>query len=189
MEKLTIYKNKGETFRCHFNIEGASPKDTTVRLCLEFDNNTNLFFYGSLNEDGGCVIEIPRLKNLEEKRGKLTVEAIADSIYFKVYEADIELRNSVEVTMQQPTVKKAKPATNVELEGILQDPKPTPAKKEQPHIFEKKEEEEPATTPGWRKMPWTPPKYKPAEDKEVAEETSSKKKFRSFNEFVKKQRS
>jgi hypothetical protein len=102
MEKITIYKNKGETIRCNFKIDGAETKDTTVRLCLEFENHPNYFFNGDLQEDGQCVIEIPRLRHLNEKSGKLTVEAIADSVYFKVYEADVEFRDSVEVKMETP---------------------------------------------------------------------------------------
>lgn len=193
MEKLTIYKNKGETFKCHFKIDGAESKDTVVRLCLEFDNNTNMFFYGELKEDGNCTIEIPRLKNLDEKRGKLTVEAIADSIYFKVYEANVELKNSVEVKMEAPIIKKAKAATNIELETILQDPKPEPSKPESDRIFE---EEKPKNDDGkWKQVPWKAPKYKSqaAQEAEEPEEKSesdqpAKSPFRSFHDYIKKQK-
>jgi hypothetical protein len=45
MNNITIHKNKGEVFKCQFKIDGAEIKDTIVRLCLEFDNNKNMFFY------------------------------------------------------------------------------------------------------------------------------------------------
>ena len=96
MEKLTIYKNKGETFKCNFKIEGAEPDDTIIRLCLEFEDNPNYFFYGKLAKNGDCTIEIPRLKHLDEEEGKLTVEAIADSVYFQVYEAEVEAFRQLE---------------------------------------------------------------------------------------------
>lgn len=66
MEKVTIYKNKGETFKCNFKIEGASAKDTVIRLCLEFSDHPNYFFYGELKSNGECVIQIPRLNNLTQ---------------------------------------------------------------------------------------------------------------------------
>lgn len=119
MEKITLYKNKGEIFKCHLNIDGASIKDTSVRLCLEFDNDINLFFKGNLKENGDCVIEIPILKNIDQNKCKLTVEAIADSIFFKVYEVDVELKNSVEVTMEKTEIKKNN-ATKIQLDQISQ---------------------------------------------------------------------
>lgn len=186
MEKLTIYKNKGEIFRCNFKIDGASTKDTSVRLCLEFDNNINLFFYGSLDEDGSCVIEIPKLKNMDDRHGRLAVEAIADSIYFKVYEAEVELKNNVEVTMQN--VKKAKPVTNVELEGIMQEPKKSVKQAEV--IQEKEEPKEESSKDGWEKVKWTPPKYESNGSSTKTEEKTpiNSSKFRSFQEYFKKQK-
>lgn len=118
MDKITIYKNKGEIFRCQFKVDGADIQETEVRLCLEFEKR-NLFFRGSLNKDGECVIEIPQLKEINDKEGKLTVEAIVESVYFKVYESDVELKNSVEVSMAP--MKKQAQKTEVKLEGISQE--------------------------------------------------------------------
>lgn len=155
MEKVTIYKNKGETFRCHFKIDGAEIKDTVIRLCMEFQDHPNLFFYGELKEDGECLIEIPRLKNLDEKTARLTVEAIADSVYFRVYEADVDLRNSVEVSMQTPSIKKSH-ATKVQLEDIAQTervvtpppPEPEPVMEHPDHrVWGADKKEEPVEEP------------------------------------------
>ena len=108
MEKFTILKNKGELFKCSLDIEGAEIKDTSVRLCLEFDDNKNMHFYGKLAEDGVCEIEIPIL-DIDKKTGKLTIEVIADSMFFKLYECEVDLKNSVEVKMthKEATISKA----------------------------------------------------------------------------------
>ena len=108
MEKFTILKNKGELFKCHLDIEGAEIKDTTVRLCLEFDDNKNMHFYGKLEEGGVCEIEVPIL-DIDKKTGKLTIEVIADSMFFKIYECEVDLKNSVEVKMthKEATIAKA----------------------------------------------------------------------------------
>jgi hypothetical protein len=121
-EKMVIHKNKGETFQCHFKVEGAEIKDTIVRLCLEFEDNQNMFFYGKLEKDGACVVDIPKLKNVENTSGKLVVEVIADSIYFKVFESEVELKNSVEVKVTEAGFV-AQEKTKIKLESIASQPK------------------------------------------------------------------
>lgn len=122
MDKLRLFKNKSEVFRCQFKVEGADPEDTKVRLCLEFDDNKNLFFHGELKEDGSCEIPIPALKDIKKKGCKLTIEAIADSTYFKVYEADVELKTSVDVKLSkvESTAAKSTKAKSprIELEQV-----------------------------------------------------------------------
>lgn len=120
MEKIVIHKNKGEVFDCQLKVDGASLKDTTVRLCLEFKDNKNLFFYGKVNENGNCHFDLPKLKDIENEGGKFIIEAIADSVYFRLYEAEFELKNSVEVNLIKNTkaVKEAK----ITLEDIQTKP-------------------------------------------------------------------
>ena len=135
MEKITIHKNKGEVFECQFKIDGTSIDGTEVRLCLEFDNNKNMFFYGTLENNGTCNIDIPILKELANQNGKLFIEAIADSTYFRLYEADVEIKNSVEMAVvKKPTIKE--PKKTIQLEQI------TPRKKKEPVIEETVVEEE-----------------------------------------------
>ena len=114
MEKFTIHKNKPELFKCQLDIDGTSSSKTIVRLCLEFANNHNLFFYGKLAEDGKCEIQIPALPDVTAQEGKLCIEAIADSTYFKVYEADVELKNNVVVNMVKT---ESQPTPSVKLES------------------------------------------------------------------------
>lgn len=115
MEKLLIHKNKPESLKCQFHIEGVdNASDTIVRLCLEFKDNKNLFFNGKLKEDGTCQIDIPILKDLNQKEGKAFIEVVADSVYFKVYEAELEIKNSIEVQLLK---------TETNGEGIKSTPK------------------------------------------------------------------
>jgi len=112
VDKLCLFKNKPEIFNCQFKIEGTDASDAVIRLCLEFGDNNNVFFCGELKDDGNCEIPIPALKHISKNKGKLTIEAIVDSAYFKVYEAEVELKNSVEVKLErvestiQPETKK-----------------------------------------------------------------------------------
>lgn len=148
MEKLVIYKNKGETFQCRFDVDGVDSKEVEVRLCLEFGDNKNLFFYGTISENGQCDIQIPKLSELENKTGKLSVEAIADSTYFKLYECEVSLKNSVEVKMKptgkffeqkESTVKE----TKIQLAGIEKTIKPEPVITPEPIQEEEIVEEKP----------------------------------------------
>lgn len=173
MNNITIHKNKGEIFKCQFKIDGAEIKDTVVRLCLEFDNNKNMFFYGNLSENGECIIEIPELRELKEKEGKLTVEAIADSVYFKLYEANAEFKNSVEVSMaKMPVTQESVPKMEVKLEGLTQEIAKPRRSKERP----KEPIEENKTVTETKNDDWTPLK------KDVTEDG----KLNSFQNYLKK---
>lgn len=179
MNNIIVHKNKGEVFKCQFKIDGAEIKDTIVRLCLEFDNNKNMFFYGDLHENGECVIEIPELRELKEKEGKLTVEAIADSVYFKLYEANVEFKNSVEVSMDSPTTKQSTPKMEVKMEGLTQEVKPKKVIKEQvkPKI---KEQEK---TDDWAPLKKETKTYEKEEVEEAAQEASDNK-LKSFQDYL-----
>jgi hypothetical protein len=132
MEKYTLLKNKPETFNCQFNIDGADPNEAVVRLCLEFEDNKNMFFYGELKEDGNCEINIPSLKDIKQNEGKLVIEVIADSTYFRVHEADVELKNSVEVKMANVNgFAKTKPNVKVEQVSVKPVIKETVKEKEE----------------------------------------------------------
>lgn len=119
---MVIHKNKSEVFKCNLKVDGADIDDTVVRLCLEFEDNKNMFFYGKLNNDGTCSITIPKLQEIDSKEGKLTIEAIADSVYFKLYETEVDLRNSIEVEFVKPEIVKE---ANIELQNVTRmDSKP-----------------------------------------------------------------
>jgi hypothetical protein len=117
MEKIIIYKNKGETFRCQLNVEGAKSEDTIIRLCIEL-SEMNLFFKGNLYENGECVIEIPKLKELKDQSGEIYIEVIADSTYFKVYEAEVSLQNSVDVKFSGLKSDNANTSPSVKLKDV-----------------------------------------------------------------------
>lgn len=101
MSTNVIYKNRGEVFKCQLEVDGASGGDIQVRLCLEFNDNKNMFFYGQLDSENKAVITIPRLTEIEDKQGKLRIEAIVDDTYFKLYECPVELKNSVQMKISE----------------------------------------------------------------------------------------
>lgn len=129
MDKIVIDKTRGETLRCHFKVEGASISDTIIRLCLELNGNKNMFFNGTLEENGDCVIHIPKLQEFEPQNGKLTIEAIVDSVYFKLYEAGVELSQPVSVQVVRPPVaQETTPPKQIKLEGLQVSTPPAPKK-------------------------------------------------------------
>jgi len=181
MDKITIYKNKGETFECQFTIDGASIEDTTIRLCLEFSNNKNMFFYGTLKHDGNCSIDIPVLKELSNGQGKMVIEAIADSTYFRLYEADVEVKNSVEVSVvKKPSVVETK-KTSIKLEQI------TPKQpKSNIKTVEKPEEKSPKDE-GWEPVQVEKKVYQPMNS--ASETPAEPSRLRRFDDFLKKNHS
>jgi len=178
MEKITIYKNKGEQFECQFKVDGADIEATSIRLCLEFNNNKNMFFYGSLKHDGTCTIDIPTLKELSNQDGKMVIEAIADSTYFRLYEAEVEIKNSVEVSViKKPNVAEVK-KTNIQLEQI------TPKKVSKPKTEQKSEVPQ---NDGWEPAQVEKKGYQPMSS--VAESVTETSKLTRFDDFLKKKRS
>lgn len=172
MENYTLLKNKPETFNCQFKIDGAESADAIVRLCLEFDDNRNMFFYGELKEDGNCEINIPSLKDIKQNEGKLTIEVIADSTYFKVHEANVELKNSVEVKMA--TVNGfAKASPKIQVEQVSLKPK---QKKE----FLQEEAKPTDNVVKGKKQPL----QEEIDNPYVAKSKNSSFKLKSFNDFL-----
>jgi len=110
-----------------------------------------MFFKGSISEAGECVINIPPMRELENKKGNLYIEAIAENTYFKVYEAEVELKNSVEVkaVKVESTADRGEPLkeTKITLETVkverkntqpiqetVKEPVPTKEQSKNPYI-------------------------------------------------------
>jgi len=79
---MKFYKDKGETFSCDLEIEGASLSESQARLVLKFDNDRIYLFEGSISDTGVCEVKIPALKEINAKNGKAKLEVIAESTYF-----------------------------------------------------------------------------------------------------------
>jgi len=137
MEKLTLFKNKPETFNCQFSISGADSEEAFVRLCLEFNDNKNMYFNGVLNENGFCSIDIPPINEVDDKKGILYIEAVVDQTYFKVYEAEVDVKNSVEIKLlkTESSVFRSEKSNNdkeVKLEQVTQKAAPKTKRKSKP---------------------------------------------------------
>jgi TusA-related sulfurtransferase len=97
----TLYTDKQELFECSISLEGASVKNSKVRLVVEADN-LNLLFNGTIDSSGKCTVPIRKLKNLleESTKGKIKLEVIADDTYFTPWESDFEVETARKVTVE-----------------------------------------------------------------------------------------
>lgn len=97
----TLYTDKQELFECSISLEGASVKNSKVRLVVEADN-LNLLFKGTIDSSGKCTVPIRKLKNLleESTKGKIRLEVIADDTYFTPWESDFEVETAKKVTVE-----------------------------------------------------------------------------------------
>jgi TusA-related sulfurtransferase len=97
----TLYTDKQELFECSISLEGASVKNSKVRLVVEADN-LNLLFKGTIDSSGKCTVPIRKLKNLleESTKGKIKLEVIADDTYFTPWESDFEVETARKVTVE-----------------------------------------------------------------------------------------
>lgn len=95
-----FYTDKGKTFECQIQVEGADINETTARLVLMFENKRNLIFFGDVNADGTCEIKVPALKELKESKGTAVLEVISESTFFEPWESEFELKTSKKVTVE-----------------------------------------------------------------------------------------
>lgn len=104
MKELTFYRDKKETFKCNIHIDGASPKDTDIRLCIE-SKDLNMFFTGKIDTNGLCIINIPKLKDFPLDETNMYIEVIADSTYNKVFESKVTIKNSVSIKIETEEIE------------------------------------------------------------------------------------
>jgi hypothetical protein len=95
-----FYTDKGKLFECQIQVEGAESDETKARLIMMFENKRNLIFFGDVDSDGTCQIQVPALKDLKEGKGTVVLEVISDSTIFEPWEAKFELKPSKKVTVE-----------------------------------------------------------------------------------------
>jgi hypothetical protein len=139
-----------------------------------------MFFYGEVDSGGNCVINIPPLAELKNKEGKLTVEAIADSMYFKLYESQVEIKNSVEVKMEGVLSRAETPKSSVELQNIYKEERKEKPRKPVP----KQQADESADWEPLVHQRRTKPE-KLVEDTEEVSESMGNSTLRSFSDWKK----
>ena len=112
-----VYLDQPKTFECSIQLEGASISNSKARLIMETKEGLNFIFNGKISDNGKVSIPVTKLKNIikEEQRGKLTLEVIADDVYFSPWSSDFEtaLMKKVQVTVNEEITKPSKPTLSV----------------------------------------------------------------------------
>jgi hypothetical protein len=96
----SFYSDIEKLFQCKIVIEGASIDDAIARLVLDFGNNFCYLFTGKIDKTGKCKIKVPALKHVLKEEGKVTLEVIADSMFFEPWESKFEVKKSKNVTVE-----------------------------------------------------------------------------------------
>lgn len=123
-----FFKDKNENFECNINIEGATLDNAKARLVLE-NEEFNIVFDGTIDENGKCIIPVKKLKILsEDLKGKLKLEVIVENdTYFLPYEDEFIIGFNKKLTVEvltksneiKPIVESAKKVTvKVEKDNI-----------------------------------------------------------------------
>lgn len=127
----TLYSDKPNLFECSIQLEGCSLSQAKARLVIESKNNS-LIFNGEIDNTGSCTIPVKKLKGLVSEEGTMTLEVIADEMYFSPWESEYELTQSKKVTVEvkNPSEKRTinetrKPKMNVS----IKNQQPTKTKK------------------------------------------------------------
>jgi len=97
----TFFRDKKKIFECKVYVEGADIEKTSARLLLKFPkSNLNLLYYGKINENNICSIEIPALKEVKDNEGEAILEVISESTYFEPWKSNIELKQAKTVKVE-----------------------------------------------------------------------------------------
>lgn len=127
----TFYSDTEKLFQCKIEIEGASIDDAVARLVLDFGNNFAYLFTGKIDKSGKCKIKVPALKHVLKDEGKITLEVIADSMFFEPWESKFEVKKSKTVTVKfdsddddEDDVPQIKPKVKVVKEEVEIQEKP-----------------------------------------------------------------
>lgn len=100
---MIVYTDKTKLFECNVKVvneDGPEPQATKARLVLE-SKNWNLVFYGDVDEDGKCSIDISKLNILNEgEEGTIRLEVIADDSFFTPWEDNFTVKKSKSVTVE-----------------------------------------------------------------------------------------
>ena len=96
-----LYTDKNEIFECNVNLEGVDLLKSKARLVLE-SNNYNLLFYGDIDINGKCVVNVPKLKTLlnENDKGTIKLEIIAEDTFFEPWNDNYEIITNRKVTVE-----------------------------------------------------------------------------------------
>lgn len=84
-----LYTDKPNKFNCDIQIEGTSLTKSKVRLVLE-TNDISYMFYGRIENNGVCEVKIPKTKDFlsEGSNGLMKLEVIADDVFFEPWSSE-----------------------------------------------------------------------------------------------------
>jgi hypothetical protein len=100
IEGYKLYRDKSEIFKCELTITGANPSQSSARVIIE-SNNMKYIFEGSIDENGHCEIQLPKMDFLNEQgSGTINLEVIADDTIFKPWSEKFTLTNFVKATVK-----------------------------------------------------------------------------------------
>lgn len=104
-----LYTDKLNKFNCDIQIEGTSLAKSKVRLVLE-TNDISYMFYGRIENNGVCEVKIPKTKDFlsEGSNGLMKLEVIADDVFFQPWSSEfmVETDKKMKVSVKPKKEKK-----------------------------------------------------------------------------------
>lgn len=111
-----LYTDKPNKFNCDIQIEGTSLAKSKVRLVLE-TNEISYMFYGKIENNGTCEVKVPKTKDFltEGTNGTMKLEVIADDVFFEPWNSEfvVETDKKMKVSVKATTPKKEKKSNAV----------------------------------------------------------------------------
>lgn len=96
-----LFTDKPNKFNCDIQIEGTSLSKSKVRLVLETED-ISYMFYGKIENNGVCEVLIPKTKNFlsEGTIGNIKLEVIADDVFFEPWSSQFNVKTDKKVNVK-----------------------------------------------------------------------------------------
>lgn len=112
---ITLFKDDINQFVASVNISGTAGAERMARLILEFKNRKLMF--DGVFKDNRVMVEIPKLMEILDDSGVMTLEIIADRTFFEAYSSDFQLTLKKSIEVDEVSVVRSEPI-NVVVEDI-----------------------------------------------------------------------
>lgn len=117
---LKFYDDRKQTFECKIKLEGSDKalKDAKVRLVFE-DGNVQRFYRGKTDILGNCIVELPPMKEIKQRKGEVSLEVRVHDVIFEPY------RNQYVIGGSKVSIQEAKVDDKIKLlkQGVSKNDK------------------------------------------------------------------
>jgi hypothetical protein len=119
---VIFFRDDEDIFECNIKVNGSSLNNTKARMIFEFSDRSYVF-NGKIDKDGLVKVNIPRLSEIKDNKGKANLEVIVDSLLFTPWQSEFKLEDKNNVVVESISINR-KQDVNLVVENVTTPSKP-----------------------------------------------------------------